>query len=224
VGRDARFIAYVSSLVQRTRPTRYLDLGCGQGFLLGSVSAPEKFGIDISRMAVEQARRRVDAELAQGIAEELPFPAGYFDVVTAIGVMEHFIDSRAATREISRVLREGGSYIVWLSVEAPLLEKFLTKLAEFIYPQFRPLSVLRWSLACFGRLLRKRTAKRASRDPIGQPVRNRHTVSGAMRIFEHSGFKLRSLITKRNTPDAPLQGHHFRIYVLEKATSPDGRS
>lgn len=219
VGRDAEFIAYVSSLVSGMNPVRYLDIGCGQGFLLSAVSAAEKFGIDISRKAVEQARLRATAKLCQGIVEELPFPTSYFDVVTGIGVMEHFIDSNAATLEISRVLREGGSYIVWLFLEPSLFEKVMIRLSEFIYPEFRPLSFCQWALDKCGRIVRERTDEYASHDPIRQPVLNRHTLLGVRRLFKRGGFRVSSLITKRRMPNAPLEGHYFRIYVLEKATS-----
>jgi SAM-dependent methyltransferase len=216
VGRNDDFIGFVSSLVHRANPVRYLDLGCGQGFLLGAVSAPEKFGIDISRRAVEQARLHANAKLCQGIVEELPFPDASFDVVTGIGVMEHFLDTPAAMAEISRVLRKGGNYIVWLSMEIPLLEKFMLKVSEFIYPEFRPLRLCQWVLGKCGRIFGKRTGNNVSLDPIGQPVRNRQRILGVRRLFRRSGFKVRFLITKRRMPDAPLQGHHFRIYVLEK--------
>jgi SAM-dependent methyltransferase len=216
VGRSTEFITYVSSLVYSTNPTRYLDIGCGQGFLLSAVSAPEKFGIDISRRAVEAARLRATAKLSQGIVEELPFPSGYFDVVTGIGVMEHFIDCPRATAEISRVLRECGSYIVWLSVEEPLLERLWIEVSEFIYPEFRPLGLCRWALAKLGRFVGRRSRKGVSRDPTGQPVRNHQTVRGVRRLFRRSGFRVKSLITKRRMPNAPLAGHDFRIYVLEK--------
>lgn len=218
VGRDAEFIAYVSSLIHSMNPARYLDIGCGQGFLLSAVSAPEKFGIDISRKAVEQARLRATAKVCQGIVEELPFPTSYFDVVSGIGVMEHFIDIRRATVEISRVLREGGSYIVWLFLEPPLFEKVMIRVSEFIYPEFRPLSFCQWALDKCGRMIRGRSDD-LSRDPAGQPVLNRHTLLGVRRLFKRSGFRIRSLITKRRMPNAPLDGHYFRIYVLEKATS-----
>jgi SAM-dependent methyltransferase len=217
VGRGTEFITYVSSLVHSTNPARYLDIGCGQGFLLSAVSAPEKFGIDISRKAVEAARLRATANLSRGIVEELPYPAGYFDVVTGIGVMEHFIDSRKATAEISRVLRERGRFIVWLSVDAPPLERFLIRVSDF-HPEFQPLGLCRWALAKWGQIVGKRSRERVSRDPIGQPVRNPHTVWGVRRLFKRSGFRVKSLITKRRMPNAPLAGHDFRIYVLEKAT------
>ncbi|MBI2348307.1 MAG: class I SAM-dependent methyltransferase [Deltaproteobacteria bacterium] len=219
VGRDAAFIAYVSSLVNSMNPARYLDIGCGQGFLLSAVSAPEKFGIDISRKAAEQARLRATAKVCQGIVEELPFPPSYFDVVTGIGVMEHFIDIRRATVEISRVLREGGSYLVWLFLEPPLFEKVMIRASQFIYPEFRPLGFCRWTLDKCGRMIRGRTDDYASHDPIRQPVLNRHTLLGMKRLFRLGGFRVKSLITKRRMPDAPLQGHNYRIYVLEKAVN-----
>ena len=138
-------IKFMARLVEEVRPRRYLDIGCGQGYLLSAVSAPEKFGTDISRRALETTGRRTDASLCIGIVEELPYLDGFFDVVSGIGVMEHMIDDMAATREINRVLRPGGRYIVLLLTDRMLLERIRVKLGEFVFPRPRPRELLRWA-------------------------------------------------------------------------------
>src|SRR5882672_141290 len=216
-GRGPEFIAYVASLIRRMNPTRYLDIGCGQGRLLTAVSAPQKFGIDISRKAVESAVALVGVmALCQGIAEELPYPDDFFDVVTGIGVMHHFLDGKTAIREVWRVLREGGCYIVNLFIETPLSERFRIKLSEFVYPRFRPTSLFRWALAKYGRSSDEAAGDRCPPDSIVQPVYNGYTAWSVRRFFRRNGFRVRFVITKRRMPDAPLAGHHRRIYVLEK--------
>ena len=209
-GRGPEFIAYVESLVRRTNPMRYLDIGCGQGRLLGAISALEKHGIDISPKAVDAARLRAGASaLCLGIVEELPYPANYFDVVTGIGVMHHFLDGPAAMLEVWRVLREGGLFIVNPYIETPLSERFLIKVSEFIYPRFRPVRFWQWALAKYRRPPEPETQ-------IVQPVYTRYTARQARQFFRRNGFRVRSLITRRRMPDTPLAAHHFRIYVLEK--------
>jgi ubiquinone/menaquinone biosynthesis C-methylase UbiE len=47
--------------------------------------------------------------------EALPFPSKYFDVVTAMGVLEHFHNLRYAITEIRRVLTPNG----YLLIEVP---------------------------------------------------------------------------------------------------------
>ena len=94
--RGPEFNRYVAALVQKGQPQRYLDVGCGEGYLLAAIEAPEKSGME------------------------------------------------------------------------------------------------------------------------SQPIERLYTPEKVRRIFENVGFMISELITKRKCPDAPLAGHHFRIYVLHK--------
>jgi ubiquinone/menaquinone biosynthesis C-methylase UbiE len=149
--------------------------------------------------------------------EELPYPSGYFDVVTSMGAMEHFIDDLSAMREIHRVLRTGGRYIVEMFMRTPLTERIRIKTSEFLYPRFRPRELARWALLRWhGPHEAGRPGAEAPPDDVDQPVMNFYTPRSARRVFERAGFRLARLITKRTVPNAPLPGHHYRIYVLEK--------
>lgn len=46
-GRGPDFINYMTPLIESCSPRRYLEVGCGEGFLVSSVSTPEKCGLDI---------------------------------------------------------------------------------------------------------------------------------------------------------------------------------
>ena len=215
-GHTAEFTHYVASLVEGCGPKRYLEVGCGEGFLLAAVSAYEKFGMDISRKAIGRARGRTAANFCQGFVERLPFSTGYFDVVANVGVMEHFIDEVAATQEIHRVLRSGGYYLVVLLVQTTLTERCMTKAREFLYPRFHPGHLVRWALAkCLSRD-GENVSKDGSRQMAIQPVQNHYTPRRARSIFGRIGFRTTAVITKGHVPDAPLPGHYMRIYVLQK--------
>jgi SAM-dependent methyltransferase len=70
-------------------------------------------GLDISRVAVDQARARVPhAELRVGEAEDLPFAASTFDAVTCCGSLEHVTDPARAVQEMRRVARPGAPILV----------------------------------------------------------------------------------------------------------------
>jgi SAM-dependent methyltransferase len=215
-GRGVVFLNYIGTLISTFNPARYLDIGCGQGFLLNAVSASETFGIDISRKAIEGARHRTNARLCLGIIEELPFPNDFFDVVTGMGVMEHFLDSATATQEVARVLRKGGYYILLIYVPISLVERVMIKMAEYLFPRFRPFALCRWALSRCVVSGEHNNDAFHSRDHVPQPVQNCFTHSSAKRLFSASGFRVASMITKRLVPDAPLEGHHFRIYVLQR--------
>jgi ubiquinone/menaquinone biosynthesis C-methylase UbiE/uncharacterized protein YbaR (Trm112 family) len=97
---------------------RWLDLGCGTGNLLAAADARgiDAVGLDIALRWLVVARRRpsllAGARLVCGDASHLPFEDGAFAAVTALGVLEHCDDLPAALREVARVLRPGGRFLV----------------------------------------------------------------------------------------------------------------
>lgn len=94
---------------------RMLDVGCGCGAMLaaGRALGLDACGLDISPVAVEQARGRVPgADVRVGPAEELPFGDGEFDLVTCMGSLEHVAGPRQAVREMRRVVRPGGRLLL----------------------------------------------------------------------------------------------------------------
>lgn len=211
-GRD--FDQFVGSLIIAGKPWRLLDVGCGEGNLLTAVSATEKFGIDISHRALRAAASRAGAALCVGFAEELPYQTAFFNAITSIGVMTHFIDDIAATREINRVLHPEGRYIVGIFIRPTPAERVLNKISEFVYPRPRPDALFKW---LFEKVSKTASGSHnAENNKARQPVERLYTVREVEKKFEACGFEISNVITKRKYPEAPLAGHHFRIYILRK--------
>lgn len=99
-----------------TEPARYLEIGCGTGFVLEGVSRAfpswEVHGFDIHPEAVECSHRRApQAKVRQANIHELPSGIS-FDAVGVFDVLEHLDDDLAAMRGIHRVLKPGGHLIL----------------------------------------------------------------------------------------------------------------
>jgi SAM-dependent methyltransferase len=99
------------------RGAAVLDAGCGVGYgtaYLAEVAA-SVVGVDVSRDAIEYARShyagpRTRFEVMDLTA--LAFPDATFDAVCSFETLEHVHEPRAAVREVARVLKREGVYVV----------------------------------------------------------------------------------------------------------------
>lgn len=99
---------------------KILEVACGRGGfarLLASRGA-RMFGADFSSTALQIARgktngprtvRNAPVELAQADAQNLPYAQDSFDAIISCETIEHLPDPGAALREMSRVVRSGGT-------------------------------------------------------------------------------------------------------------------
>jgi ubiquinone/menaquinone biosynthesis C-methylase UbiE len=203
-GRADDFQRYFADLVQQTAPQRLLEIGCGEGNLLAALPGDVKYGIDPSVQALMRARARSAATCAVARCEQLPFPSGFFDAVVAVGVMEHFEDIDAALAEIGRVLAPRGRYLALVQTDMSLKERAILKLKRYLFPHFRPLSLLRWAL---------KWLKKKLRHPINQPMRKSYSIASACDCLRRNGLQVTRIVTQRAEPSAPLGGPHVVILI-----------
>jgi len=94
---------------------KILDIGCGIGYFEEILSGLSIIGLDSSREALEEARRRSDKKFVLGDAESLDFPDGYFDGAFSVTTLEFLEDYKKAVDEVARVLEPGGKFVAMMS-------------------------------------------------------------------------------------------------------------
>lgn len=126
--KDAVFDNLVGKFIDRldlSAEFRLLEVGCGTGAVLRSVARHkglrgEVVGVDQCEAFVVAARKFADIEnlggcvdFRVGDAHGLDFPPASFDVVIASTLISHVTEPSAVLREMARVLRPGGTIVVF---------------------------------------------------------------------------------------------------------------
>jgi ubiquinone/menaquinone biosynthesis C-methylase UbiE len=114
-----------------------LDVGCGGGktiqMLADLATRGTVYGVDYSRQSVAASRRlnaqgirdgRVD--ILQGSVSRLPFPDATFDVVSAIETHYYWPSPVDDMREVRRVLKPGGRFLL-------IAETYKGRSFDFVY-------------------------------------------------------------------------------------------
>jgi ubiquinone/menaquinone biosynthesis C-methylase UbiE len=101
----------------RFKPADVLDIGCGSGRLLRKVhdSWPEAqlSGVDPAQGMLEVARQLTpEARFSLGSGEALPLEDASVDLALSTISFHHWHDHAAGVREVARVLRPGGSFLL----------------------------------------------------------------------------------------------------------------
>jgi ubiquinone/menaquinone biosynthesis C-methylase UbiE len=95
---------------------RVLDIGCGKGGIVIACArkGAEAVGFDLDEREINIARLRAKSynlgniSIFQGDAVNIPYPDNYFDLVTALSVLEHVKNLERVIKEMVRVTRPNG--------------------------------------------------------------------------------------------------------------------
>jgi SAM-dependent methyltransferase len=108
------------SLAPKTGTVSILDIGCYEGSLLSEITKvnpkAEIFGVDVCQEAIEKCKNKFsnfsNNFSLQNIDNGLDFKDNEFDLIFMIATMEHVFDPIFAIKEVARVLKPGGEFII----------------------------------------------------------------------------------------------------------------
>ena len=126
----------IKNINKEWKPNTILDIGCGGGVLLYTLSqlfkSAELFGIEPTKTYAELASRRTSALVENGYFEKESFKNLNFDLITCCQVLEHVADIDAFLINLKEIAHKD-SYIY---IEVPDISDFTTlKHDHFIFSE-----------------------------------------------------------------------------------------
>lgn len=102
--------AILRTLMNET-PGTVLEIGSGTGRITSILLEYVESVVCVDKAEAMLSRAPVDSARVLGDAYELPFPDSSFDLVVAVRMVYLLDDQRGFFEEVSRVLRDGGSFV-----------------------------------------------------------------------------------------------------------------
>ena len=135
---DDRLKWTLDTFVSISRPSKVLEVGCGDGTMLGLLAERDIVaqGVDASSSGIERCLQRgLQAQCLDVSTDGLPFPDDEFDLVISLETFEHLMNPHFALQEVRRVLRSSGRFLC--SVPNPLTGHPYLYPGLFEYRNFR---------------------------------------------------------------------------------------
>jgi 2-polyprenyl-3-methyl-5-hydroxy-6-metoxy-1,4-benzoquinol methylase len=141
---------------QKKRSGRLLDVGCAWGGLLylAREQGFEPYGVEIARPNAQFATEQLQLNVYCGQLADARFPTAHFDAVIAVHMLEHAPNPKDVIREIHRILKQDGVFVVIVPNFASYLreklgEQWLWLTPDDHYSHFTP-EVLQREMARIG--------------------------------------------------------------------------
>ena len=108
------FRRQLAELENRLPGRKLLDVGCAGGFLIHEAvhRGWQAEGVELSSFASAYARDTLGLNVRTGSLRESDFAANSFDAVVMDDVIEHFENPLTEVREVYRILKPGGGFLL----------------------------------------------------------------------------------------------------------------
>lgn len=107
----------ITDIARTLTPDKVVDVGTGTGKVLFAIKDTlgkgEYWGLDYSQSMLEKIERKDEINLhCVDIESQTELPADYFDLATARMIFHHLNDTVQAARNISNILKPGGTFVL----------------------------------------------------------------------------------------------------------------
>lgn len=115
-------------MLPRIRYERALEVGYGAGALLVALAngVEELHGIDLDAdpnvLSKYFGELKLTPRLTQGSVYDMPYDSGFFDLVVSFSVFEHLQEYARGLREVHRVLKPGGLFLLGMPAVNKVME------------------------------------------------------------------------------------------------------
>ncbi len=107
--------------IRQFKINKILDIGCQHGFVLARIEAKEKYGVDVAKSVLKDAKIEGINAIYFDLNDKKPLPYNQntFDFVISLATIEHILYPGFLVEEAYRVLKPGGFfYLMTDSAEA----------------------------------------------------------------------------------------------------------
>ena len=104
---------FVDRYLTKGNEKKVLDIGCGSGLMLNALQeVGQTFGMDVSDEAINFSKEIFDGRVEKGVLpDQLPYQEEFFDLITALDVIEHIDNDIDSINAIHSLLVPGGKCI-----------------------------------------------------------------------------------------------------------------
>jgi len=103
----------IKRYLAKNEQIKILDIGCGSGLMLTSLDKMgETYGMDMSDEAIRFSKEIFNGRVEKGaLPDQLPYEKDFFDLITALDVIEHIDNDTDSISAIRSLLAPGGKAV-----------------------------------------------------------------------------------------------------------------
>jgi 2-polyprenyl-3-methyl-5-hydroxy-6-metoxy-1,4-benzoquinol methylase len=126
VTRKKIVLAAIDSYVDKNIKLKILDIGCGSGVMLTALEKlGQTFGMDMSDEAISFSKEIFNGKVEKGfLPDQLPYEPDFFNLITALDVIEHIDQDVESLQVIYSLLNSEGKAIITVPAYLFLWSKF----------------------------------------------------------------------------------------------------